>query len=792
MITVGDSPGQTDCRTETTPPRAGRRLRSRCIAAWPLALLAAATAIYHWDLIVAPADHLLAGHDVRSYLRWIHQFSRESLLDGRLPVWNPHVYGGVPFIANPQTTVFYPLSWFYLFMPVALAERWMIVTHTFLAGCFMYALLRQASLRKLPALIACLPWMFGSYFAARTAVGHMTLLFTATWIPLVFFCFERAIARGSFRWAFWTGVALGVQLMAGGDQNCYYTALALVVYGLARAFAAGFSGRARWDPRRYWPAFSRLGVAAAVAALTSAAQLLPTAELALNSDRATPDLQFAAAYSFPFSSLPAFLLPWSNSLHSVVFTHGPEINLNWELAGYIGILPLVLAGLGLFVRNRPVLSAMRVVLLLAAILMLGSSTPIYGWLYGRLPGLSFFRIPGRAVVLFDFALCVAAGFGLNWLLAKRHTRWRARRWRGVSAAGLIGALAVIVVPVALWPSKKPTAAAWADPTIPVTLLEPVIVNAVVILVAAIAFLAVCGRLNRPAVIAGLLLVLGADLFLARPNMTPAPPTAEESGVVERMREIREAVPPDGGPVRLDLSATRLSPNAAVGADVNNVNGYWPLAIGRFYRYAHFIRDVPIDPMGHHSLGDDHYWQPLTHLRILNVAATSQFSTTRPDGIEHRVVRCPDPLPRAWIVYRAEAVGNEREALARMGRDDFDPARAVILESDAPVHPPPTTRPDSTVSVRSPGAGRLDINVKTSEPGYLVISEIMYPGWRASIDGRPVELIRADSIIAALPVPAGEHAVAVWFESRSVRWGITISSLAVLAALLMLIHGYRYR
>ena len=208
----------------------------------PFLVLAAVTLVYHAQLLATSVDTVMNGYDIPSYMAWLHQFSRDTLLDGRLPLWNPHIYAGVPFLANPQTTVFYPPSWLYLVMPVTQAEKWMVALHVFAAGSFMYLFLRRAGLRQSAALLASLPWMFSSYFAARSWVGHLTLMFTATWIPLALYCVERLLTDRGWRWAVATGLVMGVQLTAGGDQNCYYTGLAMVVYAGARVVGLCFGG----------------------------------------------------------------------------------------------------------------------------------------------------------------------------------------------------------------------------------------------------------------------------------------------------------------------------------------------------------------------------------------------------------------------------------------------------------------------------------------------------------------------------------------------------------------------
>ncbi|HYK92111.1 MAG TPA: YfhO family protein, partial [Acidobacteriota bacterium] len=78
----------------------------------------------------------------------------------------------------------------------------------------------------------------------------------------------------------------------------------------------------------------------------------------------------------------------------------------------------------------------------------------------------------------------------------------------------------------------------------------------------------------------------------------------------------------------------------------------------------------------------------------------------------------------------------------------------------------------------PNQLRLSATLKRSS--FVVLSEVYYPGWEAYVDGQPVPLLKADYILRALPVPAGEHDIAVRFRSRTLRWGLVISLLSIVA------------
>ena len=169
-----------------------------------------------------------------------------------------------------------------------------------------------------------------------------------------------------------------------------------------------------------------------VAALSAGVQLLLTAEYIPQCDRSGNTFQFVSSYSFMPRSFLVFLIPWSSRLLGVKAEIAREnyfIPLQWEGAGYVGILTLILAGWSFGIRGHRSLWAARILLVTAAVLMLGRYTPIYEWLFHYLPGLGLFRIPSRAIVIMVWALCVMAACGFDHLLQAGTDRWRRRAWR---------------------------------------------------------------------------------------------------------------------------------------------------------------------------------------------------------------------------------------------------------------------------------------------------------------------------------------------------------------------------
>jgi hypothetical protein len=148
------------------------------------------------------------------------------------------------------------------------------------------------------------------------------------------------------------------------------------------------------------------------------------------------------------------------------------------------------------------------------------------------------------------------------------------------------------------------------------------------------------------------------------------------------------------------------------------------------------------------------------------------------------------VPRSLIVFSATAVANERAALDRMAKSDFDSNREVVLEtqdsvlsSQNPRVAPQPVEPDVA------RAERWHARVSLTQAGYLLQREAWYPGWRARVDGVETPVVRADSLFRAVPLAPGEHDVEIFFDSASFNRGALLSLSGVL--IVMILFSWRW-
>jgi hypothetical protein len=180
------------------------------------------------------------------------------------------------------------------------------------------------------------------------------------------------------------------------------------------------------------------------------------------------------------------------------------------------------------------------------------------------------------------------------------------------------------------------------------------------------------------------------------------------------------------------------------------------------------------------------------LRLMQLASVHALLARHSQGLEDfvplvafgdelpqpvRVFGVPDPLPRAYAVG-ASRVETGLRAYETLVASSFDPRREVILSEGTPLTGARTFR--SQTRLRAYNADRVGVQVEANAPGYVVVSDAFDPGWRATVDGLPVPLLRANIAFRAVPIPAGRHTVEMLYRPGAVSLGLAASVASVLA------------
>jgi hypothetical protein len=150
------------------------------------------------------------------------------------------------------------------------------------------------------------------------------------------------------------------------------------------------------------------------------------------------------------------------------------------------------------------------------------------------------------------------------------------------------------------------------------------------------------------------------------------------------------------------------------------------------------------------------------------------------------------VPRAYIVHRA-VVKDDQEILDYMMRHDFDPLKTLVFSSQSKAQNISTQDtggdPKEICQILSYTCDEIIVDVKLNTPGFLVMSEINYPGWQALVDGRPYGIRTGNYLFRTVPLEAGRHTVRFVFNPRSFKIGSVVSLASLLAVIIgLLVFG----
>ncbi len=770
----------------------------------PILLLVLAVAMYFREALTLQGAFFVQDVMVQNYP--FRHFCSQMLRQLELPLWHPGINCGFPLFAEGQAGVLYPFNLLTaLLLPTWVAINYNVAFHLWLGGMGTFAYLRLIGAGRAGALTGGLTFALSGYAVVRAM--SQNFVDAAAWMPFLFAALELAARRRSIRWLGLAAAVFALQLLAGHPQAALYCAAAAFLYALYRGLGMRGSGARDVSRLTSPPAVWTAAVAAAFAlgAGMAAVQLLPTWELVQLSGRSEGlDYEQFAKMSLPPERLVCLLLPdfFGNSATGSYW--GREAGFFIQLCPYVGVLPLLLAPLALRgSRNRyaPFFAALAAAALL---LSLGRYTVLYEILY-ELPGLSFFRIPTRFLLWWAFAAAVLAGLGLDRLCSGEHRRW----WLGsLVAAALVAALAAGVngdlVSANPDSGTEPVAAGRYREDLSSDMLRCGLILAAAV---PLGFAAGPGRRRRwtgwavPLVLFVDLAAFGRSFNgVIDPAVYLEPPrTAERIAAAAAADSLAVELPP-GGRFRVasfvsergsgldwhsgwvyDLGSYRSYPETlrmytgSVYGLANSLPGWSPLHLSRHWEFA---RGYP----GFLSLANARF--------VVTHAPLRQAGLTLLHRGELFLYENSHVLPRAFLVGEAKVIAGAGKRLRYMRGDRFRPEREVILDR------PPDLRGDGgKPSAGAPPAGggfpsgqahitrydpcRVEVAVAPNEPGFLVLSDSHYPGWRVDVDGEERPLLLANHVFRAVALGPADREVVFSFEPASFRIGASVSIAALL-------------
>jgi hypothetical protein len=698
---------------------------------------------------------------------------------GRIPEWNPYLFGGLPYIAAQHGDIFYPTAWLRWLLPIDTAMNLGFFVHIVLAGVTMYALLRALRVSWAGALVGGLAYELSGIVASLVRPGHDGKLFVSALAPLALLAVLRAV-RDRRPWGYGLlALTVGLCMLSPHYQMTYYLLVATGLWTLYLVFVA---------PERpaglRWARELALVFGAVVLGLGLAAiQVLPFLQYVPYSPRGaggpSGGWDYAILFSMPPEEIVTTVLPQFNGVLEGYWGRN-VFKLHTE---YLGAIVVVLAVIGIGDRGRRrTVQALGAIALLFLLISFGGYTPFYRLWYAVMPMMQKVRAPGMAFFLVALPVAVFAGFGVDRLLRGEVPR-RTLIVPVVVLGGLalLGAAGVLQSVGTLLAGDEQAARLAANaPALRTGALRLLLV----VLVGGAALWSVwSGRLRGTAAVAALALVVTGDLWSIDRQFfafrEPAREVFRDDAITSRLRRERK-------PFRV-LDAGVYQGSYLMAHDVQTMLGYH----GNELRYYDEL------------LGGKGQWRNAGNPGLIDLLAVRFLLLPEVQAVPgfHQVVGPVPTTPGApavlferdttppYVRVVAGAAKLPEDQLVPTVIDPRFPYNSIALYPDtaslAPepirggqVPAPATVR--ATLADWAPGRMRVTLEGAAAKPAYLIIGENWYPDWHASVDGKPAQLHRADYALLSVVLPPGAREVTLTFASAAYARG----KLVTLAALLL--------
>jgi hypothetical protein len=765
---------------KVSPAWAAARRMLAVVAAYTLTYLAVFSPVLTTGNLLAPGDGVIV------FLAGFRSARR---------AWDPTMFAGFPGLADPQRMSWYPPALVAAFLP----DGWnaLVLSGYVLASCFTFAYVRTLTGSSLGAAVAGLVYGLSGFMIAH--LGHVNLVHASAWLPMVLYAFEKLRERATAGWIALAALGLASSVLAAHPQISVYTLLYLGPYVLVAA------ARAPAGPWRY------CGAAAAAVVLglaLSAILLLPLHQLTKGSLRTEVDYATFTSFNLPLQQLPQLLLPYAFGDRRFV-PYAGEGNIT-ETTGYVGLLPLLLALVGACsAAKRRAARFWLAAGACALVFSLGADGGVASLVY-HVPVLNKFRCPARQLGELSLAVAVLAGWGA----ASLGTLPAARR---IGLARVTSVALLAVVGGAWWGLLH-----WSQshPGTNLSVTWQSWAMAVPLIACAIGLAVFWWNVLNPTKLAGGVLVAAVAIELGVTAQwadwswqSVEEPVIACPSVLAKYRD------------EFALSGQRLtgllsSPWTPVDAALANLpalwklpttGGYNPLAPQRLAELLHLDRSGN-GFASYHALEDadraldllaSRYVVAPNNLiaatsalykaeaeRLLTCSSRFRRHETLADSVSFENTRA---MPRAWLVSEVRQLdqGDVLRTVHTSRLPDgssFDPLQTALVE-EAYSFGPLRAAAGAKADARELAPGHVQIATESPEAAFCVLSDMYYPGWRATIDGEPARIVRTDYVLMGTELPAGRHTVEFQYVPTRFYQGAAITGCSLLIVMALLAYSW---
>ena len=733
-------------------------------------LLLLGLGIIFWREALAPGN-LFFFYDIPSEIVAKKYFWSES---GGLMLWSPYGFFGLPYASTPQSEVFYPLNFFFsLFGPERGVVYDIVLHHLFFLLTF-YLALRRIGFKEETSLIGSVGFGFSGYLISLTLIP--LFLRTVAWLGVLIICLNESLKAKWFRWSLLLGLVVALQVLGGEYQ------VAGMIWLLALGVVMFAPERRAWS-RDFPRVLGVMALGLVVGVILSMPQIALTGELFPLSNRAggmnpSEGLLWALSPSKLSSLLiPNFVLPLSAGQY---WKLGFFNSFSYFFSHYLGVVLLLLVIFSFAGPNKLRVLFWWILAGFGLVMILGNSLSVYPFLYKYLPGLNLFRFPEKFFLFLNFGFVLLAVYGYDFLSGRKWF-FPLGSWFCLSAAVIIF-LWLLAHPLKIQELGLNYSAVAED------FYRRNILRVSGFFLMGLGLILRVGRMKPGWLALGLGLVLFGDLYFAHHGLNPV--TTKDFFRPNlyiwdmQTREKDQIVPPrifTISPPEQELWLDQMKSPMLFFKDYQNaLEGQWAVYFGlnkiwwagTFYpadvnKYQKLIEET------NYPQKDNSY----PHRGLLILARSGvKYLYYRDRGFSRILVA----FPRAAVYYQARAFSSQDQVIQLWSAPDFPAEQVLLVESG------PGGEEAAAGSLKSEPARMVEyqnekvtVEAEAKEPGWLLLLDSFYPGWKAEVDGHPVEIFRADGFFRAVKIPAGKHQIVFNYRPAILKKSVWISGIGFL-------------
>ncbi len=756
--------------------------------------------------------------------------------------WSNSTFGGMP---TYQTAPSYD-STDMLSQAVKAYHLWLPdnVWYVFVYLLGFYILLRAFNFRQALAVLGAIIWAFSSYFFIIIAAGHIWKVWALAYLPPMIAGIVLAY-RGKYFWGLVvTAIFTAFEVNANHVQMTYYY-LFIIAFMIVAFFVQALKEK---QLARFFKASAACAVAAALGICINLSSLYHTYEYSKESMRGKSELvkanngnqtdsglerDYITQWSYGIGETWSLLIPNVKGGASVPIAANEKAMqkadpMYYQLYGsigqywgeqpgtsgpvYVGAFVLMLFILGLFIVEGPMKWALLAATILSVLLSWGRNfMGLTDFFIDYFPMYSKFRTVASILVIAEFTIPLLAMMALKKIVDEPELLKKKIKYLYASFALTGGAcLLFAIAPTFFFSDFVSSAEMEQLRQFPADQLNPLLANLrqvrqsiftadawrsfLIILMGTLLLLLYQARKLEAKWMVGIITVIClVDMWTVNKRYL-----YDEMFVSKSVKEMPQPLTPTDEQILQDKSLDYRVLNFASNTFNENETSFYHKSVGGYHaaklrRYQEMIEEhiAPEMQAAMNAIveksGDMQQVAGDSIFPVINMLNTKYFIMPMQGG-ETTPLTNPYAFGNAWWVDNVKYVDNANQEIEQVGKVDLRKVAVADKQFEKVLGQSAAHDSTDVVSITAYQPNNLKYTAESKNGGLLVFSEIYYPGWTATVDGKPAELGRVNYILRALSLTPGKHEVVLDFHPASVKTTETVAYVAGGLLLLLIVAG----